>query len=184
MILPFSTHWSKEMPEHLSGLSTYFVEKITAGLSKVIGEELDEYTSGICENLGYTDLVSLARKIVSVKPKKHTIREDSKNRWKAGCLIHFFINNQRPNMFRFAPVVEVVSVQRINIFKCAPVYTPYTYKTEKNGTFQVEIDGMCLNVEKLIKLSINDGFDTLDDFFSYFKDGFSGKLIHWTNIKY
>lgn len=50
--------------------------------------------------------------------------------------------------------------------------TPDGYKQRWNGTDLIE------------KIAINDGFDSVDDFFSWFKDDFTGKIIHWTNLKY
>jgi hypothetical protein len=29
-----------------------------------------------------------------------------------------------------------------------------------------------------------DGFDTLEDFLDWFSEDFTGKLIHWTDLKY
>lgn len=184
MNLAFSTHWSKEMPAHMAGKPTFFVEKITAQLSKICGEEIDSYVSGICKHLNYTSQTELARKCVEVFPKKHSIRQDYKNRWKVGNKIHFFINNRMPNMFRFAPVMEVKGIQRIEIVKVAPVLTLYTYKVPSKKVYQIIVDGKCLDNIEMKRLALFDGFDSLDDFFEWFKEGFTGKIIHWTNYKY
>jgi len=72
--------------------------------------------------------------------KIHTIREDKRNRWKSGNEIHFTEND---NCFNIG---KCISTQRISIYKVANVYTPYTYKTKGNKTFQIAIDGKCLNV--------------------------------------
>lgn len=34
------------------------------------------------------------------------------------------------------------------------------------------------------KLAKNDGFDSVEDFFKWFKGDFHGVLIHWTDFKY
>ncbi|MFI5142060.1 MAG: hypothetical protein ACHQII_06855, partial [Bacteroidia bacterium] len=34
------------------------------------------------------------------------------------------------------------------------------------------------------QLAYNDGFDNVEAFLNYFKDGFTGKLIHFTDLKY
>ena len=52
---------------------------------------------------------------INVKPKKHTIRKDEKDRWKVGNDIHFVINNRTKNRFQFAPITKVKSIQIIKI---------------------------------------------------------------------
>jgi hypothetical protein len=36
----------------------------------------------------------------------------------------------------------------------------------------------------LLQFVQNDGFDSIEDFFSYFDKGFKGKIIHWTDLRY
>jgi len=107
-------------------------------------------------------------------PKLHTIREDKKNLWKAGNDIHFVINNRTPQRFQFAPVVKCVSTQRIEIL--------HGLKSDKQAF--VAVDGKTLHISDIKRLAINDGFDSVDDFFAWFKEDFKGKIIHWTNLKY
>jgi hypothetical protein len=38
--------------------------------------------------------------------------------------------------------------------------------------------------QDLNKLSKNEGFNLVDDFFRFFNKDFEGKIIHWTNYKY
>lgn len=116
----------------------------------------------------------------TLHPKLHTIREDKKNRWSAGKLIHFIINNRQPNRFQFAPVITVVSTQKIEV-----IYT------NSNSDYPcVKIDGKLLyiwikpDLKVLETLAKNDGFNSVEDFFNYFDRDFSGKIIHWTNLKY
>ena len=105
MILPFSTQ--------LNGKPTYFVEKIHACLEsqKLLyrGENLETFDRRYFELFTHSpfDYINYFNE------KKHTIREDKKNRWKAGTKIDFFINVRQKNMFRFAPVLPVVSIQKI-----------------------------------------------------------------------
>ncbi|WMX16543.1 hypothetical protein [Aureispira sp. CCB-E] len=105
----------------------------------------------------------------SVKPKIHTIRADKKDRWKVGTKIHFVINPYDTKRFQFAPILKVTAIQTIqirNIFNDA------------NG---VSIDGRELSKEEIQELAFNDGFDTVKDFWDYFKwKDFEGKIIHWT----
>lgn len=36
----------------------------------------------------------------------------------------------------------------------------------------------------MLKLAINDGFESIDDFFNYFNEDTTGKIIHWTDLEY
>lgn len=116
-------------------------------------------------------------KIGAFPQKKHTIRADVKNRWKAGNLIHFVINNRTPNRFQFAPVIKCTSTQKIEIL----------YKDIDGFKLEVAtvyVDGVWLPGDEVEVLAINDGFDNIEDFFAYFNKNFTGKIIHWTNLKY
>ena len=99
MILGFSTQ--------LNGKPTHFVEKIwEAILQKGIPFTYEGMEIGaIALPKGYV--------IKTHSPKLHTIREDNKNRWKVGTKIDFFINCRQKDMFRFAPVLPVVSVKKL-----------------------------------------------------------------------
>jgi hypothetical protein len=163
MILGFSTQ--------LNGKVTYFPEKIHSGLLQ------NDLLQGF--DLGYEHSFDIDV-LAECEPKLHTIREDKTNCWKAGMKIDFFINCRQKNMFRFAPVLPVVSVQKILI-----TYT----KTNKAMVF---IDDKCFFMQdfsvegnhKMLHLAQNDGFDTIADFFEYFNEDFEGKIIHWTELKY
>jgi hypothetical protein len=50
--------------------------------------------------------------------------------------------------------------------------------------FRVNIDGRWITDAELKILSVNDGFDSVDDFFEWFNEDFAGKIIHWTDLKY
>ena len=172
MILPFSTQ--------LNGKPTYFVEKILRGIlnehsHKGLGLAECIYQSG--EALKYQNVDDIFTLIENkVKPKLHTIREDKNDRWKAGTKIDFFINCRQPTMFRFAPVLPVVSIQKISV--------EYDLFFGKHLGPQVLVDNKKLSPDKLKLLAQNDGFDTVEDFFNYFSTDFDGKLIHWTDLKY
>lgn len=170
MILPFSTQ--------LNGKPTYFVEKIITALTfnKLIS--FDE-----ANNLLEDKLIKFDRTVIHT-PKLHTIREDKKNRWRVGTNIDFFINYRQKNMFRFAPVLPVVSIQEFEVN-----YVP----TGKNLDLQpiVFIDKKFFyhnlisnDTSKMFLLAKNDGFDSIPAFFDYFNKDFKGKIIHWTDLKY
>ena len=166
MILPFSTQ--------LNGKPTYFVEKIQAGL--VQEQRFKEFNilDFEPENFDFDYFLNCI-------PKIHTIREDKNDRWKAGTKIDFFINCRQPSMFRFAPVLPVVSVQEV-------LMTYY-----HSDIIQISVDGRELfSYIERTEFAINDGFDSWEDFFNYFypkikaspQDAYKPKLIHWTDLKY
>ncbi|MNE59009.1 hypothetical protein D3C80_1540740 [compost metagenome] len=167
MILGFSTQ--------LNGKPTYFVEKILIGIDKHLGVYHTELF-----------LKSFEEKFESKPPvnydgKLHSIREDKNDRWHAGMMIDFFINCRQKAMFRFAPVLPVVSVQEV-------LMTYY-----HSDVIQISIDGRELfSYTERLEFAINDGFDNWEDFFNYFypkikaapKECYTPKLIHWTDLKY
>ena len=115
------------------------------------------------------------------KPKLHTIREDKTDRWKVGMKIDFFINVRKKDMFRFAPVLTVVSVQE--------VYMSY----RSNDLIQISVNERELfGFNERLEFAQNDGFDTWEDFFNYFYPQIKAtpnnflkmKLIHWTDKQY
>jgi hypothetical protein len=109
------------------------------------------------------------------------MRADKNDRWKPGNKIHFFINFRQPDMFLFAPVLPVVSVQKVEI-----VYYSDREVLIKGIPFKkaVAIDDIKLNESQIKELAQNDGFDTVEAFFEYFNEDFKGKIIHWTDLKY
>lgn len=162
----------------LNGKPTYFCEKILRGLEvykNISSVECSKYFTVLCSKTKYENL--LPDFIVPIQ-KIHTIRQDEKNKWKAGNLIHFVINNRTKNRFQFAPVVKCVSTQNFYI------HWFYSVKTQKFDSPCVWVDHKIIRGEKLLQLAQNDGFDTVEDFFKYFNTNFTGKLIHWTNTKY
>lgn len=185
MILGFSTQ--------LNGKPTYFVEKIWEGLLRQILSTDHEYIIHLDwhEELFGKEWDFIPEETERMNnPKIHTIREDAKDRWKPGTKIDFFINCRQKNMFRFAPVLPVVSVQKIEI---------KWFDDGKIKQVSVFIDGkiygtVCYNFgvnvtelykrKKLDLLAQNDGFETIEEFFAYFNEDFTGKLIHWTDLKY
>lgn len=158
---------------YLNGTPTHFPYKILNGL---VNEELikvSEYRK--CVKEVYTDEEII---VLSFEDKIHTIREDNKNKWKAGNLIHFVINNRTENRYQFAPVVKCVSTQEIIIHKW------YNKKTDKYDIPMVFIDDNELTKLQIKELAINDGFESVAAFFEYFNTSFKGKIIHWTDKKY
>jgi hypothetical protein len=167
MILAFSTQ--------LNGRPTYFVERI----HKCFSLKEINMIAGLDPSIHYPNGYNFVAKD-KLPSKLHTIREDKNDRWKAGTKIDFFINCRQKNMFRFAPVLPVVSVQKITM----------SYLWGK--VIMITIAGREMHASEKEQFAINDGFDNWDSFFEYFYDVikntednfFSGKIIHWTNLKY
>lgn len=182
--------WPKEMA--MQDNKTYFIEKINLGLLengliKRIDyvESLEDYRSQFGDNWDCKPNLS---------PKIHTIRRDEHNRWKPGMDIHFVINSRTKDRFQFAPVIPCVSVQSIEIINAERygINDPgisYHGTTELYGetwhfALIVKIEGKDLNRQEVEALAVNDGFESVWDFFKYFNNDFKGKLIHWTNLRY
>ena len=172
MILPFSTE--------LNGMPTYFLPKIWRSIKQKY--DVKDY---ILKSPGYVFAPNGIQQ--TLKPKKHTIRQDKNDRWKPGVMIDFFINSRTKDMFRFAPRIPVVSTQDIEI----------VWSGGEINTVGVWIDNKCYvanyekdynqskqRQERMEVLAFNDGFDSVEDFLNYFNQDFTGKLIHWTDFKY
>ena len=104
------------------------------------------------------------------KIKIHTIREDRYNRWKVGRIIHM-ATGVRTKLYKCFYRCKCTGTQSIHIF----------YKDEQ--TF-VRVDDKPLTRKQVVVLALNDGFNSIDDFFAWFNKDFSGKIIHWTDFRY
>lgn len=93
-------------------------------------------------------------------------------------------------MFCFAPILPVISTQKfeikyfeylnnkeISIFIDEKIFATATY------TFGVNVTPFKVHM-KILKFIENDGFNTTEDFFNYFNESYTGKLIHWTDKRY
>lgn len=165
MILNFTTEVRKGK---LKGFVTNFVEKIKSG-SKI-----------------------------------HTIREDKKERWKAGNKIHFATGPYKKGRVfhegectktekiavRWVKVDHIYS-NKLKEFQIKP-NTPAHERdilyivtlVAKDGTETtiagtVAIEGYYLRLCEIEELAINDGLESIDNFFAWFDKDFDGKIIHW-----
>ena len=168
MILPFMTKFP-------GGTETEFVEKILActGCEDLPDSSLKKIANMLAPDFYDADWM-IPELTECFTPKKHTIREDLKNRWKAGNKIHFVINNRSKNYFQFAPVKICVSVQEIEI----------KWVTEYVNDTVIKIDGKNLDIYQMQQLAWNDGFSHVAAFQQYFDTDFKGKIIHWTDLRY
>lgn len=206
MTLAFQTKWTKNIGE-LAGKPNFFVEKIWKGiyeyyrlidLDALKSEDFSGNTPGyqIAKRVYLEDQMSFyedefkylfGEKLINkwtVASKLHTIRPDPSNRWKPGAKIHFVINNRTKDRFQFAPVVEVKSVQKIEISSHGVLYDGERTADGPFGKFKVKVDNLLLSYEDAEYLAINDGFKNLAHFLHFFPKQFTGKIIHWTNKTY
>lgn len=99
--------------------------------------------------------------------KVHTIRKDEKNRWQVGKKIHFATGVRTKQYHCFATGV-VTKIQELEMI-------PF-----QQGQV-ISLDGITLTVLESIWLAEKDGFDSIQDFWNFFKDSEykKGRLIHW-----
>ena len=163
---------------HKDGKPTFFREKIWSSIDKLkliteqqaidFSEEQD-----VCFDLRYKDIPNLA-------PKIGTIRKKGKRNWKIGTPIYFFTGLRTKKACRFAPQMPVLQLQDIKIeYKNDHSDYPIVFIDKKIFYYYVKEDYFTLQ-----NLAINDGFESVKDFFNYFSEDFTGKIIGWTNYKY
>ena len=112
--------------------------------------------------------------------KIHTIRNDFGNRFRTGRTIHAWYKNPRnksSNPYHFS-TFECISTQTILI-----KYEEYNVKDIVHIP-RIFVDGLELSFDKIKLLAVNDGFENLGDFLQWFNSNYSGKIIHFTNLKY
>ncbi|MDB4157948.1 ASCH domain-containing protein [bacterium] len=100
--------------------------------------------------------------------KKHTIRWDDKDRWKLGSKIHCATGVRTPQYNCFHET-DCKGIQKIKIEGRA-----------------IYVDGTYLFEEEIETLALNDGFDSVEEFWIWFDqyNPFIGKIIHWSNLLY
>lgn len=159
----------------LNGKSTYFVEKIVKGM----------WFLKSCKGVHLSEKYPYALDIVQkCHPKIHSIRQDSKNRWKKDILIHFVINNRTKNRFQFTHCIPVISVQDIWIHPSNKTIDVWKKDSDKSSDSFKDGYWEELSPSQIEELSKNDGFDNIEDFWEWFNHEFAGKIIHWTDFKY
>lgn len=106
--------------------------------------------------------------------KRTTIRQDSKNRWKAGKRIHFCQNVRTKDQKQFAKGT-CTTTKDIEI-NCSLKMIRFDYKF--------------MSAEGMEQLAQIDGFESLDSFFEFFEKNyklknniFFGKVIFFGNVK-
>lgn len=178
----------KQFPD---GTPTHFIEKIWSGFA--LNDYLWHNLNGCWCTEVYKERFPFDYDwfpiFMKSKPKIHTIRADVKEKWTPGKMIHFQQWTSKPynsKCYQFAPVIPCVSTQKIEI------------RHNKGGGCDVFVDDRhfhyqpalriddwdCQSTNRMLNLAQNDGFSSIEQFFRYFDKDFSGKIIHWTNLKY
>ncbi len=115
--------------------------------------------------------------------KRHTIREDKTNRWTKGKKIHF-ATGVRTKQYRQFDEKECISTQTIKIYHFSDSVAIEIDNCFFGHVLHHGIDNIYEYHHCILKLAINDGFDTIEEFLKFFPKDFKGKIIHWTNLKY
>lgn len=170
MNLAFSTQFPPTAQPAIANQPTHFVEKIWKGFIEN-QQHLDVFGEYVFNK--HYDFENMEAQT----PKRHTFKQDKANRWQVGNLIHFYINARSKNQFRFAPVVPVLGIQKIEI-------NWFDYDAFRLPEPNIYINGNWIVGDKKLLLMQNDGFDTPEQFYAYFNQNFEGKIIHWTDLKY
>lgn len=117
--------------------------------------------------------------------KIHTFRTDKSNRWKQGNTIQHWLGNprnvkQKPKPHEFGKRVKHIHVctgtQKVKI---------YLYHKKRDV---IIIDGKRISDTQFDHIAINDGFTTWGEMRGWILNMYgrkwSGKIIHWTELKY
>lgn len=115
--------------------------------------------------------------------KKHSLRVDASNRWKAGMSIqHWMFSPRHPHKNP-----HPFSKEKYNV--CTGTEDVILY--HQNGTIQaILVNGKKLSKKKMQELACNDGFQSLREMSMFFfgftrkREYWKGKIIHWTDLRY
>ncbi|NYJ27537.1 hypothetical protein [Allomuricauda sp. ARW1Y1] len=174
MTLAFSTKLK-------DGTPNYFPQKIIKGWRTDIWNKAASFSA--CNGKHGCDYIN-SSDYEDLNPKKHTIRDDKKNRWKVGNLIHPVINNRTPERFQFAPITKCTGVQKIEISHFSDHVEFIIDDKFFGNVFHHGLDMVYEYHNCIRELAVNDGFDSIEQFLKWFDKDFTGKIIHWTDLKY
>lgn len=153
----------------INGSRTHFPEKITKSLIECTIFPEDDILRFIYSKYALYDINAY----INSHPKNFTIRRDKEEYWDETKIVEFSLDGKS----LFLPSVPVISVQEILM-------------TYFQGRFEISIDDRYIwGWDVLTSIALNDGFDTVTDFQLFYKRKmihgvFSGKIIHWTNLRY
>lgn len=145
----------------IAGRPTYFIEKIWQCLLR---DSVAMNSAEFASKKKKCFPIIGNPKIGDYSQKKHTIRRDSENEITANTAIELCNDD-----FVFTPKLTCEGTQLIVI-------------NPKNKGITVDEKPLLSNdIERLIS---NDGFDSEIDFWSWFREPYKGKIIHWTATRY
>jgi hypothetical protein len=169
------------------GESTNFREKILAG----VGKEIGLATSGEKFIIN-----SWPKEIFPnpFTPKFHTFRADPHNRWKAGRKIEMVYRGAGYKILDhfnkdIPELSKCVSTQKIDITirRTDSIPQVMNIRIDDKLRFVIPLQPnikVATPYSDYMTLIRNDGFENLAKFFKWFKKDFSGKIIHWTDLRY
>lgn len=112
--------------------------------------------------------------------KKHTIRTDTHNRWRAGMAMHQSAG-VRTKQYKLLRLDTCTGTQKITITHDR--HKASVYVDDKLLGYYAKLNGFT-GYQRLKELAKNDGFNSVDDFFNWFNVNYTGKIIHWTDLRY
>lgn len=177
MILSFS-HKHPKIMGSLWNQPTFFPEKILQYFYPVLDSKKKEILKEVSDLTGIDNSLYLHPISLDTPAKIHSIREDSKDRWRVGMTVHFTIFNRSPKSFQFY-LGECVSIQSFEV-----KWYPSGAVVLIDGRIYHDGTDISSDKKKINFLALNDGFLGERSFLTWFSSDFKGKIIHWTNFKY
>lgn len=195
MILGFKEFFDKEKTK-----PTHFREKILAGVGYVWSNELQKPVKLYQPLEGPTNVSQFIPKITTIR-KGH--------RWKAGDLMHMAYGVRTKNYCQFNKgIPELERVKSVQDIKIKWRKTKFLNILERREV-EIFVDDYLL-IEACVGdrivgsthhyrhvrgafaygsltcdlIAVNDGFDNIHDFLSWFNKDFDGQIIHWTDKRY
>lgn len=120
---------------------------------------------------------------ILTRRKLHTIRTDEKKRWKVGSKIHFATGVRTKQYRQFAEGVctkiDDIEIKYFIYHKGNDLESTDLKLENKPEFLRILKNGKYLKIQEIKDLMNEDGFNSVDEFTDWFKDDFSGRLIHW-----
>jgi hypothetical protein len=124
-----------------------------------------------------THFVEKIKREPGYRPKLHTLRKGK--RWRVGMKIHFATGVRTKNYVQFAfglctcvqDIKMIIPEKQILAIIMLP----------KPIDIKIIIDDRELTTTEKTELALNDGFDSLEDFYTWFQnEGSPDQIVHWT----
>lgn len=157
-----------------NGSPTYFVDKISESWEWDFNNSKSLWHRFVTE-CHYSDEVNVHFSNTQPHEKIHTLRGDRRNRYRIGMKIHFYTMSKKRAVCFGTGEVKAIQYAVINV-KLQRIYI----LDQKDGMGHAR---ELLGVD-LATFVLNDGFDSLEQFWGYFQESKTYKIIHWTNFKY